>query len=437
MKRAKHPSTVSMKLTSVPELPYKKGPLTSSPKPIEKHSAKLKHDKNEPMVLRSPPTGESIVRFALPIPLSKTKDIISNDEMVRRITTNLKMVVSTLEDTYGTLTEDKEKGAVKPEAEGLSVGDDVNSFLLCCSDFTTQLEEAVKEERGVLESLYKWFQQQVNQMEEMSKDQSNLEGELQSDGKTASLNIVQIAKLARKFEDIKGRLKERKAVMQAKQQDKELLFASLKHYGVLEEQIEEFIKSHSALISQTETEPGTPSVTNRVNKMMKIFENQTTMLEKALTEQSVIESKYKQMETDFQMLVLEKTLLEGEIRRLREIEKAKKEERTKKSGKPEKKKVKDKEKKLSPTREFKSLEELLQIQEAERNKTQLDFVLHQKMETFKEEQSKTKLDRAHSKSKVKGEESKDSLPKKSDTQLSGQKKDQISSDRSKRSVGER
>ncbi|GAB1293828.1 Coiled-coil domain-containing 7A [Apodemus speciosus] len=203
-----------------------------------------------------------------------------------------------------------------------------------------------------------------------------------------------------------------------------------------------------------------------MNKMMKIFENQTTMLEKALTEQSVIESKYKQMETDFQMLVLEKTLLEGEIRRLREIEglpaggvvKAKKEERTKKSGKAEKKKVKDKEKKLSPTREFKSFEELLQIQkeaealktekktlqeqlkwaleEAERNKTQLDFVLQQKMETFKEEQSKTKLDRGHSKSKVKGEGSKD-LSKKSDTQSSGQRKVQISSDQSKRSVGER
>ncbi|GAB1293829.1 Coiled-coil domain-containing 7A [Apodemus speciosus] len=285
MKRAKNPSTVSMKLTSVPELPYKKGLLNSSPKPIEKHNAKLKHDKNEPMVLRSPPTGESIVRFALPIPLSKTKDIISNDEMVRRITTNLKMVVSTLENTYGALNEDKEKGAVKPEAEGLSfhnnkikknekacyfyrvgvenqfslprcssaveyyqvvVGDDVKSFLLCCSEFTSQLEEAVKEERGVLESLYKWFQQQVNQMEEMSKDQSNLERELQSDGKTASLNIVQIAKLARKFEDIKGRLKERKAAMQAKQdqvflitRDKELLFASLKHYGIIEQQIED------------------------------------------------------------------------------------------------------------------------------------------------------------------------------------------------------
>lgn len=92
MKRAKHPSNISVKLTSVPELPYNKGLLNSSPKPKEKHNAKSKYGKNESMVLRSPPTGESIVRFALPIPLSKTKDKISADEMVRRITTNLKMV---------------------------------------------------------------------------------------------------------------------------------------------------------------------------------------------------------------------------------------------------------------------------------------------------------------------------------------------------------
>uniref|UniRef100_A0A8C6HZX5 Uncharacterized protein n=1 Tax=Mus spicilegus TaxID=10103 RepID=A0A8C6HZX5_MUSSI len=203
----------------------------------------------------------------------------------------------------------------------------------------------------------KWFQQQVNQMEEISKDQSNLE-ELQSDGKTASLNIVQIAKLARKFEDIKSRLKKRKEVMQTKKEDKEIMAETLKHYGLMEKQIEEFITSHSALESQTETEsqsaleqpsdsPGTPSVTTRMARMIKIFENQSTMLEKALNDQHTIESKYKQMETDLQVLIMEKTLLEGEIRRLREIEKVKsaaKEEQTKKSGKSEKKKFKEKEK---------------------------------------------------------------------------------------------
>ncbi|XP_031192758.1 coiled-coil domain-containing protein 7-like [Mastomys coucha] len=69
------------------------------------------------------------------------------------------------------------------------------------------------------------------------------------------------------------------------------------------------------------------------------------------------------METDCQLLVMEKALLEGEVRRLREIEKAKfatKEDQFKKSGKGEKKK--SKEKKFSPTREFKSVEELLKIQ---------------------------------------------------------------------------
>ncbi|XP_052022905.1 coiled-coil domain-containing protein 7-like isoform X2 [Apodemus sylvaticus] len=381
MKRAKHPATVSMKLTSVPELPYKKGPLNSSPKPKEKRNAKSTQDKIEPMVIRSPPTGESIVRYALPIPSTMMKDLVSDAEMVRMIAKNLKTI---------------------------------------------------------LESLFKWFQQQVNQMEEISKDQSNLQADLPSDDKFVNKGITQIAKLIRKFEDIKGRLKERRVSLQSKQTDKDLLSESLKHYALIEQQIEEFIKSHSALGSQYvfETESGTPSsMTNRMAMMMKIFENQAAMLEKALNDQRIIESKYQQIETDYQNLLSEKNLLEGEIQRLRDTERPKsasKEERTKKSGKSEKKKDKDSERKLSPSRE-----EELQIQEAERNKTQVDSVLHQKTEMFKEEKNKTKLDRGHSKSKVKGEDTKDSLPKKSDIQSSEQRKDQISSDQSKRSVGER
>ncbi|XP_036044401.1 coiled-coil domain-containing protein 7 [Onychomys torridus] len=162
MKRTKHLSTTSKKLTSVPELPFKKGLLNSSPKLKEKRTAKQLHDKNEPMVLRSPPTGESIVRYALPIPSSKTKDLIAEDEMVRRIAKHLKTVVSTLEDTYGVADEDGERTPMRPKAEGvsLSVGDDMNSFLLCCSQFAAQLEEAVKEERNrkIFQNFFQSFQ---------------------------------------------------------------------------------------------------------------------------------------------------------------------------------------------------------------------------------------------------------------------------------------
>ncbi|XP_037062271.1 coiled-coil domain-containing protein 7 isoform X2 [Peromyscus leucopus] len=432
MKRAKHLSTTSKKLTSVPELPFKKGLLNSSPKLKEKRNTKPLHDKTEPMVLRSPPTGESIVRYALPIPSSKTKDLIAEDEMVRRIAKHLKTVVTALEDTYGAVDEDGEKTPMKPKADGvsLSVGDDMNSFLLCCSQFAAQLEEAVKEERNILESLFKWFQQQVNQMEEIGKDQSILEADLPSDDKSVHSNIAQIANLVHKFEDLKSRLREHKGSLVSKYVDKETPSVPVKTYEGVEKQIEDFIKSHSTFESQvdSETEPEAPySVTDRMNVMMNIFKNQTNMLERALNDQSIIETKYKQMEADFQVLLVEKTLLEGEIRRLRESEKAKpagKEERSKKPAKPEKKKDKDSERKTSPSREIelieiqkeaealkmekKALQEQLKwaLQEAERNKTQLDIVLHQEMEVFKEEKSKTKLDRVLSKSKVKGETSK-------------------------------
>ncbi|XP_032764554.1 coiled-coil domain-containing protein 7-like isoform X3 [Rattus rattus] len=352
MKRANHLSTTSKKSTGVPELPHKKGKLNSSHKTKEKHNAKPTYEKIEPMVLRSPPTGESIVRYALPIPSTMTKDLVSDAEMVRRIAKNLKMVVSSLENTYGVHSDDGEKEEEKPEEEEeeeeyVSVGDDMNSFLLCCSQFAAQLEEAVKEERNILESLYKWFQQQVNQMEEISKDQSNLQRDIPSD-KFVKLGITQIAKLLRKFEEIRNRLRERK-VSEKSNEEKEAVAEPTKTYELIEKEIEEFIKSHSDIELQTfsETESGTPSsMSNRVSVMMKVFENQTTMLQKALNDQTEAEAKYKMVETNYQILLSEKSLLESEIQQLKEIERLKsttKEDRTKKTGKSEKKKDKDSE----------------------------------------------------------------------------------------------
>ncbi|KAL6043748.1 hypothetical protein STEG23_018515, partial [Scotinomys teguina] len=394
MKRAKQLSTTSKTLTSVPELPYKKGLLNPSLKLKEKCNVKPLHDKTEPMVLRSPPTGESIVRYALPIPSSKTSDLISEAEMVKKIAKHLK-----------------------------TVGDDLNSFLLCCSQFAVQVEEAVKEERNI------------------GKDQSILEGDLLSDDKSVNLNIEQIANLVHKFEDLKSRLREHRGSLVSKYIDRETPRGSMKGYEGIEKQIEE----------------APYSVSNRMNVMIKMFHNQANMLERALQDQNLIETKYKQMETDFQILLLEKTLLESEIQKMRESEKTKstsKEEKSRKSTKSEKKKDKDPEKKASPTREVellqiqkeaealkmekKALQEQLKwaLKEAEKNKTQLDYVLQQDMEMLKEEKSKTRSEGAFGRSK--GEDSKYSQPMEKDAQSGGQRQDydQISPEKSRRLVDE-
>ncbi|XP_011517979.1 uncharacterized protein C10orf68 isoform X20 [Homo sapiens] len=382
MKPVKHLLTTSNKSANVPALTTKKGlhNLPLSPELKEKHNAKLIHDKIEPMVLRSPPTGESILRYALPIPSSKTKNLLPEDEMIGKIIKHLKMVVSTLEETYGHCDQNGEEPFVKHEHEelSLSVGDDMNSFLTYCSQFAAQLEEALKEEQNILESLFKWFQWQVNQMEEISKDQTLLQAEPPKPDKTVILNIAEIVRLVQRFEELKNRLKQRSKssvkVMLSKTMDKENRPEAVKSCEALAQKIEEFLEAHSTdeFKDVSATEPQTAhSMTNRFNAMLKVFENQANMLERAVNDQVLLDAEYKQMQCDFQLLSEEKLVLENELQKLKDKEKTKPtNNRTKKAVKTVKKKDKgkseDSEKKMSPEKEFKIKEDLDQVQKVAR-----------------------------------------------------------------------
>ncbi|XP_059260547.1 coiled-coil domain-containing protein 7 [Mustela nigripes] len=444
MKPAQHLLASSKKWANVPEFTYQKGlfNLPLSPKPKEKRSAKFVRDKLEPMVLGSPPTGESIVRYALPIPSNKTKELIAEDELIRKITKHLKMIVSTLEETYGFDIQNREKLVVKPENEEstFSVGDDLNSFLVCCSQFAAQLEAAAKEERNILESLFKWFQRQVNHMEEISKDQTFLEAECPTPDQTVTLSIAQVVKQVQKLEELKNLLQQRTKCSSraplSKAKDTENSPGTVHSNEVVQQKIEEFIKTHSTeeFRDVSATDPQTTfSLMNRLNVMLKIFEKQSNMLERAVSDQSLLEAKYKQMESNFQVLLEEKLGLESELQKLKNTEKTKPTyNRTKKTIKTEKKKDKgkpeDSEEKKSLVRDLKRKGDLLEVQkvahaletenkvlqeqlkqafqEAERAKHQLDYFLNQGKESLKSEgKTKTKMEMGISKIKV--EDSKD------------------------------
>uniref|UniRef100_A0A2K6BK09 Coiled-coil domain containing 7 n=1 Tax=Macaca nemestrina TaxID=9545 RepID=A0A2K6BK09_MACNE len=444
MKPVKHLLTTSNKSATLPALTSKKGlhNLPLSPKLKEKHNAKLIHDKIEPMVLRSPPTGESIVRYALPIPSSKTKNLLPGDEMIGKVIKHLKMVVSTLEETYGHCDQNGEEPFVKRENEelSLSIGDDMNSFLTCCSQFATQLEAALKEEQNILESLFKWFQWQVNQMEEISKDQSLLQAEPPEPDKTVTLSIAQIVRLLQRFEELKHRLKQRSKsswkVMLSKTMDEENRPEAVKSCEAVAQKIEEFIEAHSTdeFKGVSATEPQTAhSMTNRFNTMLKVFENQANMLERAVNDQVLLDAEYKQIQHDFQLLSEEKLVLENELQKLKDTEKIKStNNRTKKAAKTVKRKDKgkseDSEKKMSSEKEFKIKEDLDQVQkvarleienkvlqeqlkqalqEAEKAKHQLNYFLSQERKLLKSEgKTETTIRVGNSQTEVKGEDSK-------------------------------
>nr|XP_012301044.1 coiled-coil domain-containing protein 7 [Aotus nancymaae] len=392
MKPVQHLLTTSNKSANVPELTFEKGlhNLPLSPKLREKHNAKLIHDRIEPMVLRSPPTGESIVRYALPIPSSKTKDLLPEEAMIRKVIKHLKMVVSTLEETYGHCDENGEERFVKREHEELSL---------------TQLEETLKEEQNILESLFKWFQLQVNQMEEISKDQTLLQAEPPDPDKTVTLNLAQVVRLAQRFEELKNRLKQRSKnslkVILSKTMNKENLPEAVKNCEDVAQKMEEFIKAHSTdeFKDVSAIEPQTDhSMTTRFNAMLKVFENQANMLERAVNDQVLLDAEYKQMQRDFKLLLEEKLVLENELQKLKDTEKVA----------------------HALEIENKVLQEQLKqaLQEAEKAKHQLNYFLSQDKKLRKSEgKIETTMEVGNSQTKVKGEDSKN-IPLKKETRKS-------------------
>ncbi|XP_023597743.1 coiled-coil domain-containing protein 7 [Trichechus manatus latirostris] len=439
MKRVKRLSSISNKLAFVSELDNKKRQFISSvsPNPKEKHNVKSVQDKIEPMVLRSPPTGESVVRYALPIPSIKTRQLIAEDEIIRKAAKHLSMVVSSLEETYGVDPKPGKKSVTKTDSEelSLSIGDDLNSLLVYCSQYAAQLEEAVKEGRNILESLFKWFQHQVNQIEELSTDQTYSEEDLPVPDKTVSAGIAEVIKQMQKLEELRDQLKHGSKyslkTMLSKPTGTQNPPETVQVSGSAEKIIEDFLKAHSAeeFTDTSATEPQTGfSMTNRLNAMMKIFEKQSSMLERAINDQGLLEAKYNKMHSDFQLLSEEKSVLENELQKLKNPEKTKptsdrtkntpvKSEKKKDKGKSEESEEKKSIAKQPKTKDLlevqntanaleienKVLQEQLKqaLQEAEKTKHQLDYLLNQRKELLKSEQTKTAMQMDISEVKVK------------------------------------
>ncbi|XP_063637674.1 coiled-coil domain-containing protein 7 isoform X24 [Pan troglodytes] len=236
-------------------------------------------------------------------------------------------------------------------------------------------------------------------------------------------------------------------VMLSKTMDKENRPEAMKSCEALAQKIEEFIEAHSTdeFKDVSATEPQTAhSMTNRFNAMLKVFENQANMLERAVNDQVLLDAEYKQMQRDFQLLSEEKLVLENELQKLKDKEKTKPtNNRTKKAVKTVKKKDKgkseDSEKKMSPEKEFKIKEDLDQVQkvarleienkvlqeqlkqalqEAEKAKHQLNYFLNQEKKLLKSEgKTETTMRVGNSQTKVKGEGSKN-IPLEKETRKS-------------------
>ncbi|XP_074123171.1 coiled-coil domain-containing protein 7 [Sminthopsis crassicaudata] len=291
---------------------------------------------NESMILAPPPVAESMLKHAIAIPSENSDNILDDEQIVKQVTKRLKEISSSLEKTYG-LDVAQEVSVEKISPEGgekpLTEAEDMTSFLLFCTSLAKQLEEAVKEEQQILESLFKWFQREVYHVEELVKEQNISDWELPLPDKAVSSSINQVIDLLQKLEKLRNRFctvpkATRRAVAAKHKQDSQsettLIYQDI--MKMIEDfsanfENDEFIESIKNIVDNVFSPESTESVYLQFQEMFKIFDKQTTKLQRVMNDLESLEFKYKMTQNDLDIVTEEKFILENELKKIKGPEK--------------------------------------------------------------------------------------------------------------------
>ncbi|XP_025029388.1 coiled-coil domain-containing protein 7 [Python bivittatus] len=164
----------------------------------------------EPMVLLPADTNETVTQYSLSLSSGNKDRMFDEMEMLRNITKHLNEIVHTMESVYimeGEIKQ-KEEEEEEEEEEPPEEYEDMTSFLICCSQLRTQLENALREEKQILESLLKWFEKEVHEMEEIGEEKILPDWEIPLADKSITNNINQLLNRIQRLEELKGRVQE-------------------------------------------------------------------------------------------------------------------------------------------------------------------------------------------------------------------------------------
>ncbi|XP_061442638.1 protein lava lamp [Rhineura floridana] len=325
----------------------------------EKKRGKLKYEP-EPMVLLPSVPPESVAQYSLALPSTNKDRMLDEMDTLRNITEHLNQIVQTMEDVYE--NEDETKGGGRGEEEGEPIPpkeehEDMTSFLICCSQLSNQLDCALHEEKQILESLLKWFEKEVHEMEELGEEEIIPDWQIPVADKNISNNINKLLDRIQRLEDLKGRIQELPKLIQIsapKQEKKKPLSPAPPVQKDPKNIIEELAMKHATedvmnMVQVFQDDTGQPqtieSMNNRMLEIMKVFERQTNKLHRVANEQDVLEGKLQKIQHEFRKLAEEKEIMEDELQKMKASEQQEKgmpDARKKMISKMEKVKVEEK-----------------------------------------------------------------------------------------------
>ncbi|KAJ7322204.1 hypothetical protein JRQ81_018491 [Phrynocephalus forsythii] len=301
--------------------------------PGSKKRGRIKYEP-EPMVIMPAVPAESVAQYSLSLPSANKDRMLDEMDMLRNITDNLNKIVSTMEGTYTKVDETEEEGEYEEEEPGTSKDDheDMTSFLICCSHLSAQLEKALHEEKQILESLLKWFEKEVHEMEEIGEEELIPDWQIPLADKNITDNISKLLNRIQRLEELKGRVQELPKLIQLaapKPEKKRPMTPVAPAPKDPRNIIEELAMKHATedvmnMVQVFQDDSGQPqtieSMNNRMIEIMKVFERQTNKLHRVANEQDVLEGKLQKIQQEFRKLAEEKEIMEDELQKMKASE---------------------------------------------------------------------------------------------------------------------
>ncbi|XP_077159344.1 uncharacterized protein CCDC7 isoform X2 [Paroedura picta] len=328
--------------------------------PALKKKGKLKHEL-EPMVIMTSDAPENIAQYSLDIPSANKDRVLDEMDMLKNITVHLNQIVQTMEHVYSKDVEIKEAKEVKREEEETlhHEREDMVCFLIFCSQLSNQLDASLREEKLILESLLKWFEKEVQMLEELGEEEIIPDWQVPVADKNITDNINKLMNRIQRLEELKGRVQELPKYIRAStpREKRKQLAPPPTVVKDPKRIIEELAMKHTTedvmnMAQVFQDESGAPqtieSMNSRMVEIMKVFERQTNKLHRITNEQDVLEGKLQKIQRDFRKLAEEKQIMEDELQKMKisdvTIEKASADTRKKLLAKLEKEKPKVEEK---------------------------------------------------------------------------------------------
>ncbi|XP_039200007.1 protein MLP1 homolog isoform X4 [Crotalus tigris] len=339
----------------------KQNPIDISSPGTKKKGRMYNRYEANPMVLVPAAPKETITQYSLGLTSGNKDRMFDEMDMLRNITKHLNEIVHTMEGVYIKEGEIKESKEEEEEEELPEDYEDMTSFLICCSQLRTQLENALREEKQILESLLKWFEKEVHEMEEIGEEEIIPDWQIPLADKSITNNINQLLNRIQRLEELKGRVQELPKLIQLsipKQEKKKAVSPTPPTPKDPKNIIEELATRHATedvlnMVQVFQEDSGQPQtiemMNNRMIEIMKVFERQTNKLHRVVNEQDVLEGKLQKIQQEFRHLTEEKEIMEDELQKMKASEQDKGISETRKKVLPKLEKVKIEEKPQVPS----------------------------------------------------------------------------------------